>query len=77
MFFRYKIQVRKCVVDLIMEGWYFGNCIVYYMLKNTGTVFLGSVMLSGNILLNIRKPFIKGSEGLATVMKCLSEVGQV
>lgn len=45
------------------------------------TVFLGSVMVWRNISLYKLdlncKPFIKGNEGLATVMKCLSEVGQV
>lgn len=69
------------MVDLITERLYFENCIVYYMLNNMGTVFLDSVMLSRNrSLYNLdlsHKPFIKENEGLATVIKCLSEVGQV
>lgn len=46
-----------------------------------GTVFPDSVMLSRNMSscnIDLRcKPFIKGDEGLPTVMKCLPAVLQV
>lgn len=54
---------------------------LYSILNSMGTIFPDSVMLSRNMsscIIDLScKPFIKGDEGLPTVMKCLPAVLQM